>query len=84
VQLVCLDQVLDLAAGAVDGLVEPSRRALQVGDDEPAAAAPGRCLDPGDDPSHVTSLQQNGEDLQQNGEDKRGPPIEPPIDASSP
>jgi hypothetical protein len=32
----------------------------------------------------VTSLQQNGEDLQQNGEDKRGPPIEPPIDASSP
>ena len=47
-QLVRLDQVLGLAAGAVDLLVEPARRAREVGDDEAAVAALGRGLDPGD------------------------------------
>ena len=48
-QLVRLDQVFRLAAGAVDLLVQPPRRALEVGDDEPAVAALIRGLDPGDD-----------------------------------
>ena len=38
VQLVGLDQVLGLAAGAVDLLVQPARRALEVGDNEPRVA----------------------------------------------
>ena len=46
-----LDQILGLAAGAVDVLVEPSRRAGEVGDDEPAVAALVRRLDPGDHPA---------------------------------
>ena len=49
VQLVRLDQVLGLAALAVDALVEPARRAGEVGDDEAAVAALGRGLDAGDD-----------------------------------
>ena len=48
VQLVRLDQILGLAPGAVDLLVEPTRRALEVGDDEAAVASPGRGLDAGD------------------------------------
>jgi len=38
-QLVRLDQVFGLAALAVDALVEPARRAGEVGDDEAAVAA---------------------------------------------
>ena len=41
VQLVRLDQVLGLAALAVDALVKPARRAFEVGDDEAAVAALG-------------------------------------------
>ena len=44
-----LDQVLGLAAGTVDVLVEPPRCASEVGDDEPAVTALRRGLDPGDD-----------------------------------
>jgi hypothetical protein len=50
VQLVRLDQVLGLAAGAVDALIEPARRASEIGDDKAAVAALGRGLDAGDDP----------------------------------
>src|ERR671910_197100 len=49
VQLVCLDQVLRLAALAVDAFVEPARRAREIGDDEAAVAAVARRLDPHDD-----------------------------------
>ena len=48
VQLVGLDQILGLASGTVDLLVEPAWRAGQVGDDEPAVRTPLGGFDPPD------------------------------------
>ena len=48
-QLVRLDQVFRLATGAVELLVQPARRAVEVGDDEAAVGALSRGFDPGDD-----------------------------------
>ena len=49
-QRVRLDHILGLAALAVDALVEPARRAVEVGDDEAAVAVLERGLDARDDP----------------------------------
>ena len=49
VQLVRLDQVLGLSAGAIDLLVERLGQARQIGDDEAAVGALGSGLDAGDD-----------------------------------
>jgi hypothetical protein len=49
VQLVCLDEIFSLTATAVEDLVQPPRRAGEVGDNEAAVAALARRLDAGDD-----------------------------------
>jgi len=49
VQLVRLDQVLGLASGTIELLVERFRQARQIGDDEPAVGPLRAGLDAGDD-----------------------------------
>jgi len=38
-QFVCLDQILGLPTGAIDLVVEPARRAGEIGDDKAAVGA---------------------------------------------